>query len=932
MTIKISTWNLCLGLFHKKDYVRMLLNENDLDILALQETELSTNIQEANLSIGGYTIEIEQNDEKRRVAIYVKNTITYKRRQDLEGKNLHLVILDVEAKPSFRLIAIYRTFHPQDGVAPRENFRKQLELINTAIDPNTIIIGDMNLDERKRFRVDYTQRRLFEDFEEILGQHQLIQLVKEPTWERMIENRVKSSVLDHIYCTDESNVENLTIKETIFGDHKLVTMTVLSDSSKEILNLKRRNWKKYSKEQLIEQLRQVKWKCEIESVQEMWNLIEQELMTVTDRLIPYENFEHNIKRKVPNDLKPVMNRRSYLLKKRKRKILTNLETIEIKALTKSIRHFHYEQRKNQIRRKIIPGNNKSLWDAVKIAKDIEPTPLPKTLLENGKLFNRLEAPSAFATYFKSKIEKLEEHLVLDPGVWNGEEMITSNEKNFMTSENVMECLNQLKTKNCEGYDRMPLRILKDGAPVLIEPLSKLFHKIYETKEIPEQWKIAKVIPLFKKGDKQEIKNYRPISNLCSISKIYEKLIQKRLEEIAKENDVNLSGDEQHGFKKERSTITAALTLQSLMARELDEDGYAAMASLDLSAAFDLVNVKLLLKRMKILGIPKDLIELLEVWLRERFFYVEANGTNSTIIENDIGTIQGSILGPILYAIFIRPVYKIEKMTTFADDNYVVSLNKNKEAAIENLGGKLKKIIRWLKESGLKVNESKTEFCVFHRTLNTEGSLMVDELLIDAKTEINVLGITFDSRLQWGFQVSRAIKNANRSLQAIKLIRKFFTTNEIVQLLTSNFYSTLYYGSEIWQLPTLNYHCKRMLMSASASALKLCNPFPDPTISFIELHKLHKRALPSQFCVYRHCLLLYKVYNSYIPKKDWLDLNFKMIHTSRQVNFQISSKSNFKVGNNILINRLSCINKKIPLEMLNLSIDAFKIRCKSMFLL
>ena len=182
----------------------------------------------------------------------------------------------------------------------------------------------------------------------------------------------------------------------------------------------------------------------------------------------------------------------------------------------------------------------------------------------------------------------------------------------MTTERVTECLKQLKAKNCEGYDRLPLRVLKDGAPFLVKPLSALFKKIYETKEIPEQWKISKVIPLLKKGNKQEISNYRPISNLCSTSKVFEKLIQQRLQEIAKENDLDLTGIEQHGFKKERSTITAALTLQSLIAREMDEDGYAAMASLDFSAAFDLVNLDLLLKRMRRMGIPEDVVQLLEV--------------------------------------------------------------------------------------------------------------------------------------------------------------------------------------------------------------------------------------------------------------------------------------------------------------------------------
>jgi hypothetical protein len=232
---------------------------------------------------------------------------------------------------------------------------------------------------------------------------------------------------------------------------------------------------------------------------------------------------------------------------------------------------------------------------------------------------------------------------------------------------------------------------------------------------------------------------------------------------------------------------------------MDTDCYVAMSSLDLTAAFDLVNLDLLLKRMRIMGIPEDLLQLLEIWLRQRSFYVEASGKNSTILESDVGT----ILGPILYALLIRPLYRITKVTTFADDNYIIKCNKEKKIALEELGRELEKIIKWLKGSGLKVNESKTELCIFHQSDNTDGSLLVDNVLIKSKNEINVLGITFDSKLQWGSQVSKTIRGANTSLQAIKLLGKYFTTPEIVQLLTSNVYSRFYYGSEIWHIPTLN---------------------------------------------------------------------------------------------------------------------------------
>ena len=125
--------------------------------------------------------------------------------------------------------------------------------------------------------------------------------------------------------------------------------------------------------------------------------------------------------------------------------------------------------------------------------------------------------------------------------------------------------------------------------------------------------------------------------------------------------------------------------------------------------------------------------------------------------------------------------------------------------------------------------------------------------------------------------------------------------------------------------------KKMFLSASAKALKLCNAIYDPNISYVDLHKLHNRALPSKFCTYRHCLLLFKVFNNKISNKDWLDLNFQMINTSRQTLFEIQNCAVYKVGNNILSNRLSSLNRKVQLDLLNLPFETYKIKCKNIFL-
>ena len=224
-------------------------------------------------------------------------------------------------------------------------------------------------------------------------------------------------------------------------------------------------------------------------------------------------------------------------------------------------------------------------------------------------------------------------------------------------------------KNTEGYDRIPQRILVDGVDLLLESFVGLFSRIYNQTEVPAQWLISKTIPIYKsKGDKTDIENYRPISNLCSTSKIFEKLILKRILDIQTDQGVDLTGNSQHGFKKKRSTTSLSLTIQTIIAHALDDDNLAIMASLDLSSAFDMVNVDLLLKRLKIMVLPEDLVNLIRVWLQNRSYYVSIDGKNSTLYDLLLGTVQGSVLGPVLYAIFISPIYDIEDMSTCFDQS------------------------------------------------------------------------------------------------------------------------------------------------------------------------------------------------------------------------------------------------------------------------
>jgi hypothetical protein len=164
-----------------------------------------------------------------------------------------------------------------------------------------------------------------------------------------------------------------------------------------------------------------------------------------------------------------------------------------------------------------------------------------------------------------------------------------------------------------------------------------------------------------------------------------------------------------------------------------------------------------------------------------------------------------------------------------------------------------------------------------------------------------------------------------------LIKKYFNKIELNQLLTSNFYSVLYYNSDIWHIPSLSPIVKRQLLAASASALKICTPNYNFLISYKKLHYINNRAMPEQMMYYKHALLLYKTYNESTPTKNWLTLNFQQNFNNRNNTLRVFSTSNYKVGQNLTSNRFVVINGILNLDWLNESFDTFKVKCKDKFL-
>ena len=933
--LKIGTWNLCLGLPNKKDIVTDYLKLNNVNVCCLQETEVQADFPESLLSTGGFSLELELNDNKKRAGIYIRNDVKYVRRTDLECKNFHIVICDINTACLVRVICIYRSFRPPGMISPEAFFNAQLSILKNSLTSNCYILGDFNLDASMAYRPDYNYKIPMTSLSNFVSDSNLYQLVSFNTWSRIIKGIKKESMLDHVYVNNVAQVSNVDYCSPVFGDHVLVLIELnLKQPNSDKFSL-RRDWSRYQSNIFGDNVSigmnysGINWS--VLNVSDHWNALEDIIINVIDEMAPIKSFKVNVTAKldtVPVSIKQKMNKRKRLLKSTNYTQNTSL----IRTLNNEIKRYFYGRKVNNVK-KAAAGNKTNLWKAVKVAKNLSVQEIPPNLTLGGKTIAAGSFANSFATHFLDKVCITTARTKIKSSVYNGKCQLIVADRHFMKPADVRACLFDLSSKKCEGFDRIPVCALSDAKFALLDSMALLFDKIYSTCTIPDQWKVSKIIPIFKKGSKNAIENYRPIANLCSASKIFEKLILKQIHYLESTNKLDLTGKNQHGFKKNKSTATAGALLQSIIARAADEKCFVLMASLDLSMAFDLVNTELLIKRLRIMGFPRDLVNLIREWLTGRSYYVQVGEECSALFDSVTGTIQGSVLGPVLYALFVSPLFDLDDLINFADDNFCVEWNKDLSVLIINLEKRLEMITKWLRDSGLVVNESKTEVCLFH----TNDQPLIEITLLGAKIKsmksINVLGVVFDSKLNWQIHVAKAISKAKKALYSLRLLKKFFNNYEMRVLLDAHFYSVLFYNASIWLTPSLSSDLKQNLLSVSANALRSCLTHAGFDISFDDLHKIHKKCTPTQIMYYQLALNLHKTLN-----QDPSDLNFEVITvldqlvcTSRQLKFKIFRNSNSKIGFNTTANKLFYLNDKIGLELLNLTKVHFKKIAKIQFL-
>jgi len=378
---------------------------------------------------------------------------------------------------------------------------------------------------------------------------------------------------------------------------------------------------------------------------------------------------------------------------------------------------------------------------------------------------------------------------------------------FKESE-IATAFGRLSNKKSSGMDSLSGFFLKKFTTTLISPLTILFNKILATGKIPSTWKIARIMPVHKKGDNEKIENYRPISNIVSIAKLFEICILQRLEKLDQDF---LVGTNQHGFRKKHGTDTAIAEVVHAISEGRDNKLFVGVYSADLTAAFDLLRKEKLVEIMIKKGVPKYLVKTIHSYLDERVGYVQIDEQRSCVRDIVAGCVQGSVIGPFLFNLYMSDLNEIiypHKLVSYADDSYVIIYADNLSDLKLAITNTLTLHFDWLKTMGMKCNMSKTEIFIFDQE---PISITVGDNRLDSMGSMKILGLKIDHKLNWKLFVEELCNKVRSLIFGMRYVRRNLSLRDTVKIVKAQIVSRLCYGCPVW-FCSLNFNLRARLRS------------------------------------------------------------------------------------------------------------------------
>ncbi len=390
---------------------------------------------------------------------------------------------------------------------------------------------------------------------------------------------------------------------------------------------------------------------------------------------------------------------------------------------------------------------------------------------------------------------------------------------IVTPEFIFDEICNFANNKSSGLDGINVKLLKLAAPIICNSLAYICNLSLCTSVFPSDWKQAKVTPVFKEGDKSDVSNYRPISVLSIVSKILERAVHNQLYTYL--TNCNILNQYQSGFRSNHSTATTLLDVSDYILNNMNDGKVTAAVFLDLKKAFDTVNHEILLSKLYSYGVRGNTLSWFRSYLDKRSQVVNINSTLSDCKGINVGIPQGSILGPLLFIIYVNslPNSVTSKVVMYADDTTLLCSSDDPVSLQSELDDNLCRIADWFNTNKLTLNIKKTKFMIFgsnHTVQNFDQiHLRYNNVDVEKVDSFKYLGVTFDSKMSWTCHVDHICKTVSKRIGVIRKVKYYLPPCTLKLLANSLVMPHFDYCSSVWSncnadlLNSLQVHHNRL---------------------------------------------------------------------------------------------------------------------------
>lgn len=781
--------------------------------------------KDSRLTLPGYHSIIARcrdDDGRGGVGLFVKDNINYKIREDLSAfiphvfESLFIEVINQTEKNTI-VGVIYRpnTLPRADVDIFSSTLFDVMDIINSE-KKFSVMMGDVNMDLLKFGTHDKTN-----DYVDGIFSHGYIPVILKPT--RL--TNTSATLIDHIYSNNARSESTSGIILTDVADHFGI-FYIKTDQSKNTLKCTTTTTRSFCESNISifkDRLDKIDFSdimetdCPNEAYNKFMVLYKREF-DLSFPVIKKRIHKKYIKREpwISSGLLTSTRTKCKLLKMKLRKpTVENINSYKIfinlfNKLKRTMKRNYFanmiEQNKN---------NMKQTWLVLKKAMGKQNDKLSivqNFTINNVNVTDKSEIAEEFNKYF-SKIGESTGRSV-PKSQRNYKDYLKNPTLNSMFLEpidtcHVIEAANKLKPKLSVGHDDISSKLLKDTIHNIKLPLTHIINKSFSSGIVPDQLKLTKVIPVYKASNKHELKNYRPISLLPVFSKLFEKIMYKKVMSFL--DSQNILYKHQYGFRAKHSTIHPLIHLinQCAEANNTTPKQHTMSIFCDLSKAFDVINTDILLNKLNFYGIRGTINKWFSSYLSNRNQYVQIDDKKSDVQQIVCGVPQGSILGPLLYLIYVNDISMSTNahILSFADDTSMYISDHNINRLYEKANYAMNCLYEWFCANRLSLNPNKTKYIVFkagNRTCDYKGLNViindttlqqVGSMFINKTTKF--LGIYVDESLSWKYQLMHINNKISRSLYGIKQVKHFLPYASLKTLYSALIHPYLSYGILAW---------------------------------------------------------------------------------------------------------------------------------------